>query len=96
MSPLPLESIRQAVSSGEFGRAQLLWKECAAALAEDLSNGCLTEARLSEVRGLVEWSRMVVLCERAHLQRRLNNLHAAQEYEMPVPARTHRIVEASF
>lgn len=96
MSQLPLESIRKAVSSGEFGRAQLLWKECAAALAEDLSDGCLTEARLSEVRELVEWSAMVVLCERAHLQRRLNNLHAAWEYEMPVPAGTHRIVEASF
>lgn len=96
MSQLPLESIRQAVSSGEFGRAQFLWAECSAALAEDLSTGCLTEARLSEVRELVEWSRMVVLCERAHLQRRLNTLHAAREYEMPVPARPHRLVSASF
>jgi predicted protein tyrosine phosphatase len=96
MQPLPLESIRQAVNSGEFGRAQLLWAECSAALAVDLSAGCLTAARLSEVRELVEWSRMVALCERAHLQRRLNTLHAAREYEMPVPARPHRLVSATF
>ena len=96
MPLLPLEPIRQAVNSGEFGRAQLLWKECAAGLAEELSNGRLTEARLSEVRELVEWSRTVVLCARAHLQDRLNGLHVAREYELPFPRRAHRIVEASF
>jgi hypothetical protein len=96
MPPRALESIRQAVSSGEFGRAQDLWKECAAGLAEDLSNGCLTEARLKEVREMVEWSRTVVLCARAHLQKRLNSLHVAREYEIPVPRRAHRLVSASF
>jgi hypothetical protein len=103
MSQLPLESIRQAVSSGEFGRAQLLWRECSAALAEELTNGHLTKARLAEVREmlaeareLMEWSRLVVLCARAHLQDRLNTLHVAREYEIPALARTHRIVEASF
>jgi hypothetical protein len=103
MQPLPLESIRQAVSSGEFGRAQLLWRECSAALAEELTNDHLTKARLAEVREmlaeareLMEWSRLVVLCARAHLQDRLNTLHVAREYEIPALARTHRIVEASF
>jgi hypothetical protein len=103
MQPLPLESIRQAVNSGEFGRAQLLWRECSEALAEELTNGHLTKARLeevrellAEVRELMEWSRMVVLCVRAHLQDRLNSLHVAREYEIPVPARTHRLVEATF
>ena len=103
MQPLPLESIRQAVNSGEFGRAQLLWRECSAALAEELTSAHLTKARLeevrellAEVRELMEWSRMVVLCVRAHLQDRLNSLHVAREYEIPVPARTHRLVEATF
>ena len=103
MQPLPLESIRQAVNSGEFGRAQLLWRECSAALAEELTSGHLTKARLAEVRELLaevrelmEWSRTVVLCARAHLQDRLNSLHVAREYEIPVPPRTHRIVEARF
>jgi hypothetical protein len=96
MQPLPLESIRQAVNSGEFGRAQLLWRECSEALAEELTNGHLSKARLAEVRELMEWSRMVVLCVRAHLQDRLNSLHVAREYEIPAPARTHRLVSASF
>ena len=103
MQPLPLEAIRQAVNSGEFGRAQLLWRECSGALAEELTNGHLTKARLAEVgellaevRELMEWSRMVVLCARAHLQDRVNSLHVAREYEIPVPPRTHRLVSASF
>ena len=96
MPPRALESIRQAVNSGEFGRAQVLWKECAAGLAADLSNGCLTEARLKEVREMVEWSRMVALGARAHLQDRLNSLHVARKYEPPVPGHAHRIVAASF
>jgi hypothetical protein len=96
MRQLPLEPIRQAVNSGEFDRAQLLWNECAAGLEEELNHGCLSEARLREVRELVEWSRTVVLCERAHLMNQLNSLHVAGEYELPAAARTHRIVEASF
>jgi len=103
MQPLPLESIRQAVNSGEFGRAQLLWRECSAALAEELTRGHLTKARLAEVRELLgevrelmEWSRMVVLCARAHLQDRLNIVHVAREYEIPVPAPARRLVEARF
>jgi hypothetical protein len=96
MSPNPLEPIRQAVNSGEFGRAQFLWQECAAGLAEELSRGSLSEARLKEVGELVEWSRIVALCERAHLQDQLNSLHVALEYESPVPPPAQRIVEASF
>jgi hypothetical protein len=96
MNQVPLEPIRQAVNCGEFSRAQFLWQECAAALAEDLSRGCFTEARLSEVRELVEWSRTVVLCARAHLLDRLNSLHIAGEYEAGVPPPTRRLVEARF
>jgi hypothetical protein len=96
MKQVPLEAIRQAVNSGEFSRAQRLWKECAAALAEELSRGCLTEARLWEVGELVEWSRTVVLCARAHMLDRLNSLHVAGEYEAGVPPSARRLVEARF
>ena len=100
MQQLPLESVRHAVNSGEYDRAQLLWNQCAARLAEELSNRCLSAARLAEVRELVEWSRTVVLCERAHLRNRLNRmqseLHVAGEYGMPASPRTPRIVAASF
>ena len=95
-----LESIRQAVSSGEYGRAQLLWNQCAAGLAEELSARHLSAGRLAEVRELVEWSRTVVMCERAHLQNQLNRmrseLHVAGEYGLPATPHTPRIVAASF
>ncbi|MCX6627570.1 MAG: hypothetical protein NTW28_08075 [Candidatus Solibacter sp.] len=96
MPQLPLEPIRQAVNSGEFDRAQFLWNQCAAGLAEELRTGSLSAARLSEVRELVEWSRLVVLCERAHMQDQLNSLHVAGEYELDVPPSAHCLVEASF
>ena len=100
MQPPSLESIRHAVNSGEFDRAQLLWNECAAGLAEELSNRCLSAARLAEVRELVEWSRTVVLCERAHLRNKLNRLQSelrvTGEYGMPASPRTPRIVAATF
>lgn len=96
MQPLSLEPIRQAVASGEFDRAQLLWNECVAALAEALRNRTLSNARLREVRALAEWSRIVVLCERVRLQDLLNGLHVAIEYELPVPPPARRTVQASF
>ncbi len=96
MQPLPLEPIRQAVNSGEFERAQLLWSQCVAGLAEDLRSGSLNETRLKEVRELVEWSRVVILCARAHLLDQINSLHVAGEYELPVAQPAHRLVEASF
>jgi hypothetical protein len=100
MRQLPLESIRQAVNSGEFDRAQLLWNQYAAGLAEELSNRCLSAARLAEVRELVEWSRTVVMCERSHLQSKLNRmqseLRVAGEYGIPASPRTPRIVAATF
>jgi hypothetical protein len=100
MKQLPLEPIRQAVISGEFDRAQRLWNDCAAELAGQLGSGCLTEAMLAEVRALVEWSRVAVLCERAHLQNQLDRLqtelHVAGEYELSAQLPGHRIVAASF
>ena len=96
MKPLPLEPIRHAVTCGEYDRAQLLWNECAFALEEELRSRCLSEARLLEVRELVEWSQTVVLCERARTQDQLNSLHVAGEYESGVPHGAHRLVSASF
>jgi hypothetical protein len=81
------EPIRQAVASGEFQKAQLLWNGYAALLREELPKGSVSAARLAEVRELVEWSRRVVLCARAHAQSRLDLMRAsmrvAQVYRHP-------------
>lgn len=68
------EPIRQAVASGEYRKAQLLWNGYAALLREELPKGSVTEARVAEVRELVEWSRRMVLCTRAHAQSRLDSM----------------------
>ena len=100
MPQVSLEPIRQAVSSGEFERANLLWNDAAAGLSLELSNACLSAERLQEVRELVEWSRTVVLCERTHLLDQLNKLQEElrmiTEYEHPSEAAVPRIMEASF
>jgi hypothetical protein len=96
MQLFPLDPIRQAVNNGEFSRAQLLWQECVAALHGELSRGCLSAARLKEVRELVEWSRTVVLCTRARLMRQRNSLHVAGEYDLGTPPAARRLVEARF
>ncbi len=95
MQPFPLEDIRQAVAAEEYERAQHLWSQCAAEVGQELNLGSLTEARLVEIRELVEWSRSVVLCARSHMLDQLNSLHIAGEYEPPAPPPAH-ISEARF
>ena len=83
MDSHPTEPIRQAVASGEFQKAQLLWDGYAALLCEELRHGSVPEARLAEARELVEWTRRVVMCARAHAQSRLDSMLVAQTYVHP-------------
>jgi hypothetical protein len=98
MQPLSLEPIREAISSGEFQRAQLLWGSSVAELTEEFESGCFSQARLAEIRELVEWSRTVFLCDRAHLQDQLRRLQAelrvASGYQCPDPALAPNFVVA--
>ena len=76
----PTLPIREAVASGEFERALVLWGDCAARLQEELRDGSFNEARLMEARDLVESTRLETLCARAHAQDQLNLIHSAQQY----------------
>ncbi len=93
------EPIRQAVGSGEYQKAQLLWNGYAALLREEMPKGSVTAARLAEMRDLVEWSRRSVLCFRAHTQSRLDSMrdsvHVAQTYGSP-GSRQAAIIQASL
>ena len=93
------EPIRQAIASGEYQKAQLLWDGYAALLREEMPKGSVTEARLAEVRELVEWSRRMVLCARAHAQSRLDSMRdsmrVAQAYGRP-GSRQAAIIQASL
>jgi hypothetical protein len=74
------DRIRQAVSSGEFQRATLLWNEYAAWVREEIARGRFTQAQMAEAADLVEWSRGVVECDRAHAQAQLATLWVASRY----------------
>ena len=74
------QAIRNAIASGEIQKASALWSDYAAVLQQELRNGSFTARRLEEIRDLVEWSRVNVICARAHAQSGLNRMHAALQY----------------
>jgi hypothetical protein len=80
--------IRRAVSAGEFGKASALWETYAEQVAGEIRGGICPETRLAQMRELMEWTRGVVTCARAHAQLRLNTrrmkLHAATIYGRPL------------
>jgi hypothetical protein len=79
--------IRTAVSAGEFGKALTLWETHAEQVADEIRAGTCSAADLAQVREMVEWTRGVAICTRAHAQRRihaqLTKLHAAAVYGRP-------------
>ena len=99
--PKPLlEAFRGAVGSGEYERAHRLWNECAAVLDEEVGIRGLSEGDVAGVGELLEWSRTVVMCERAHLQEQLNRLqaelHVEAGYECQDSAAPPHMVATSF
>jgi hypothetical protein len=81
MQQISLLPIREAISSGEFERARLLWDSSVTGLVEEFEHGGCTEARLAEIRELVEWSRTVFLCERVRLQDQIRRQTAEIQVE---------------
>jgi len=90
------EAIRQAIASRQFPLAERLWTAYMTRLREQLKNGQLTEAHLREARELLNWSREVVLCMRAHAQSRLGSLHIAQAYDSLPPAHSPRLLQRNL
>ena len=64
MSP---DSIRDAVASGEYAKAARFFDEYARALPTN-------QAALDELEQLARWTRLTVLCARAHGQARVQAL----------------------
>ena len=89
-------AIREAVASGEFERAQRLWTGYMAILSDEVRQGSFRESRLTEASELLEWSRRVVLCARAHAQDQLNSLHVAEQYGVPLSPQIPQLIQTRF
>ncbi|HLK69757.1 MAG TPA: hypothetical protein VKU19_40285 [Bryobacteraceae bacterium] len=72
--------IRQAIASGEFQRATLLWNEYAAGIREEIARGACTPDRMAEAGELLRWSSDFVMCERARAQAELDTIWVAARY----------------
>jgi hypothetical protein len=77
------QRIRDAVASGEFTKARLLWEEYGDTFRAARLRGPLPVDRLVEARELAEWTRMAALGARALIQDRLNQIAVAQKYGWP-------------
>jgi hypothetical protein len=88
--------MRQAIASGEFPRALLLWNEYVSSFAEAARRREVGSAQWSEFNEFVAWARNMALCSRAYAQDRLNSLHVTSRYGEYAPAPRPSIVHARF
>ena len=88
MSQSATDEMRQAAAAGDWPAVLQLWEEYAAGIRQELAQGVCTRERLQEAREFLDWAGRVALCARAQDQRRLDTLHAAQQYS---PQPTQRL-----
>lgn len=74
------ESIRHAISRGDYAAAQLLWEGYTAALREQLAAGRAEPNSWAGFQELFMWSRTMLMCSRAHNLDCLNAIHVANVY----------------
>jgi hypothetical protein len=74
------DAFRQAIVCREYDKARRLWAEYIGALRGQCERGALTRAEMEEARKLLEWARVTMLCQRAHIQQRLRGLRVAGIY----------------
>ena len=75
------ESIRQAMASEEFARAQQVWNSYAERVRLAILDGSATEGMMAEMRELIGWSQLVVQSFRAHAGDQVNRAHVARVYD---------------
>lgn len=72
--------MRQAIVCREYEKARRLWAEYMGALRGQFERGALTPAEMEDARKFLEWARVTMLCQRAHIQQRLRGLRVAGIY----------------
>jgi hypothetical protein len=77
------DAFRQAVACREYAKARKLWAEYIGGLRGQCKRGALSQAEMQEARELLEWARVRMLCQRAHIRQRLRGLQVAGIYSQP-------------
>jgi len=75
------EEIRKAVAAGDWRTVLRLWDAYATGILDEIGRGTCTRARMAEAGALLDWAKRSALCARAHLQTRLDRIHAARQYD---------------
>jgi hypothetical protein len=85
----PLEErIRNAVTAGDYAKANALWMELGDRLRLDSAAGRIPIARLRQAHDLSQWCRTMAIVGRARCQQRLCQLAVSSRYlAQPVPPR---------
>jgi len=94
--PEPVARIRYAVERGEYTRAAALWRELAASLASQITDGTLDREDWARTSEAYRWCRNLLLAERAHLLAGLNAAHAARAYVPHTTTTPASFVQGSF
>jgi hypothetical protein len=87
------DAFRRAIVCREYAKARKLWADYIGGLRGQCERGALTQAHMDEARELLEWARVTMLCQRAHVRQRLRGLLVAGIYSQP-PEHSRR--EPSF
>ncbi|MBV8729633.1 MAG: hypothetical protein JO336_07475 [Acidobacteriia bacterium] len=88
--------IREAISSGEYRKAQRLWSEYVDGLRAQLRAGTLGQRELERAGELLEWARLAVRCAQSHMRERLDNFEVAGAYREPRPRPMPRLLQTSL
>jgi hypothetical protein len=78
------DTIRQAIACREYQKARKLWAEYIDGLRAELRRGALTQGKMEEARELLEWARLTMRCQQAHIRQRLSGLRVAGIYGQAV------------
>ena len=89
-------AIREAISSGEYKKAQSLWSEYVNGLRAQLRTGTLSRREFEQAGELLEWARLAVRCAQSHLRERLANVEVTGAYQESRPRPMPRLLQTSL
>ncbi len=83
--------IREAVASGDFEKARLLWIEYGERFRENAARGPISLKCMAEARDLAEWTRVTTMCARSFARDRLARISVSRRYSSAARQPAHTL-----